>query len=38
MKSYRNEAADSYDKEMLEVESNYVYLMVILIDFVVKRI
>ena len=32
-----NEATDFYDKEILEVGSNYTYLAVILTDFVLKK-
>ena len=38
IKSYGDETKDSHDKKMPRVGSNYIYLVVILIDFVVKKI
>ena len=37
IKSYRDEVTDFHDKEMPKVESNYTFLVVILIDLVFKK-
>ena len=37
MKSCGYEATDFHAKEMPKVDSNYIYLVVILIDFILKK-
>ena len=37
IKSYNDEATDFHDEEMPEVGSNCIFLVVILIDFVLKK-